>query len=464
MDPAWDHAHTTAASARPVPGGLADTDADWRRRLEQTPNGHLLRDNAMLRSLASGTPVHLLHLTRSLDAIRSSGQLLASTGCLVGAVYGSPLTPEPGGALRPHNLGAHLLASRDTLDSRRGSTPLVIEIAPDGPKPAAGLDYLRLGPVHLRTYEAHRHALTPAEHEHVMGSVTDRVHVAAPFLDTLLHNACGRPSPDRPFVDALAVAILAVPYLGYLYFETVAEYLMLYSTGPATKKLAARGEMNNHLYKDLAFSAASGMDTLFDLGRFHPGHGRLLDLLGRIEPALAPGAAAYVRRRLSHTFAATCLAPGQDATTATFRQADPNKLATMAPGLLGQLLFREVRLLDRYPQLYHVFERAKAMEAWAYWNARGIVTPFNDTCGPKGEVGLNPAVPRARVTVWTAATCERGLLHPLEQVDAAPAPRLVPWLVAGQRPKVFGRGPGPTGIRTNNPILPSGHPNLPVLS
>ncbi|MFB6893802.1 hypothetical protein ACFCX4_31300 [Kitasatospora sp. NPDC056327] len=433
MDSDWDHAHTTAPADNQAPRGLAESDADWRRRLEQTPNGHLLRDNAMLRSLASGAPVHLLHLTRSLDAVRSSGQLLASTGCLVGAVYGSPLTPEPGSALRPHNLGSHLLASRDTLDSRRGSIPLVIEIVPDRPAPAVGLDYLRLGPVHLRAYEAQRHVLTPAEHERVVRSVTDRVHVAGPFLDTLLYNAGGRPSADRPFVDALAAAVPVLPYLGYLYFETVAEYLMLHSSSAATKECAARGEMNNHLYKDLAFSAVNGMDTLFDLGRFHPGHGRLLDLLGRIEPTLAPGAAAYVRRRVSHTFAAACLAHDQDTTTVRFRRAGRGELAAVPPGLLGQLLFREVRILERYPQLYHVFEQAKAMEAWAYWNARGVVTPFNDACGPKGEVGLNPAAPGARVTVWTAETCERGLLHPLEQIDAAPAPRLVPWLVAPLR-------------------------------
>ncbi|MFB8198807.1 hypothetical protein [Kitasatospora purpeofusca] len=433
MDPDWDHAHTDVPRTGRAPGGLAERDADWRRRLDQTPNGHLLRDNAMLRSLASGAPIHLLHLTRSLDAVRSSGQLLASTGCLVGAVYGSPLTPAPGGTLRPHNLGTHLLASRGKLDSRRGSTPLVVEITPDRPAPAVGLDYLRLGPVHLRAYEAHRHALTPAEHEHVMRSVTDRVSAAAPFLDTLLRNASGWPSPDLPFIDALAAAVPVLPYLGYLYFETVAEYLMLHSASAATKEFAARGEMNNHLYKDLAFSAVTGMDTLFDLGRFHPGHSGLLDLVGRIEPALAPGAPAYIRRRLSHTFATTCLAPGRDTMAVTFRQAGPANLAAMAPGLLGQLLFREVRLLDRYPQLYHVFEQAKAMEAWAYWNTRNIVTPFNNACGPKGEVGLNPAVPQARVTVWTAETCERGLLHPIEQIEAAPAPRLVPWLASPLR-------------------------------
>ncbi|MFF2042795.1 hypothetical protein ACFVVX_20425 [Kitasatospora sp. NPDC058170] len=103
----WHHAHTDydGPPVHPAPVGLAETEADWCQRLEQTPNGRLLRDNAMLRTLTGHAPMYLLHLTRSLDAVRASGQLLASTGCLVGAVYGSPLTPVPGGGLRPHNLG-----------------------------------------------------------------------------------------------------------------------------------------------------------------------------------------------------------------------------------------------------------------------------------------------------------------------------------------------------------------------
>ncbi|MFF2953035.1 hypothetical protein ACFVVU_17015 [Kitasatospora sp. NPDC057965] len=421
MEPDWDHAHTTAPAANQTPRGLAESEADWRRRLEQTPNGHLLRDNAMLRSLASGAPVHLLHLTRSLDAVRSSGQLLASTGCLVGAVYGSPLTPAPGGALRPHNLGTHLLASRDTLNSRRGSTPLVIEITPDRAGPAVGLDYVRLGPVHLRAYEAQRHVLTPAEHEHVVRSVTDRVAVAAPFLDALLHNSGGRPSPDRPFIDALAAAVPILPYLGYLYFETVAEYLMLHSTSPATKEFAARGEMNNRLYKDLAFSAVTGMDTLFDLGRFHPGHGRLLDLVGRIEPALAAGAPAYIRRRLSHTFATTCLASGQDTTAVTPTPRSGDRASTLAgrrsdwlvarqglPQQVGLHLGRLERGLG-VDRLGRAGEAAAPTDPFPPLHRPGAAAPAvphgSGTAGPSGEVPGRPGVP------WSAGQRPMSVSH-----------------------------------------------------
>ncbi|MQS16000.1 hypothetical protein F7Q99_28070 [Streptomyces kaniharaensis] len=435
MHTEWDHAHTDfgAAPRRAAPTGLAATEADWRQHLEQTPNGHLLGANALLDALTAGAPVRLMHLTRSVDQVRASGQLLASTGCLVGAVYGAPLTELAGGALRPHNLGAHMLGSRGDLDSRRGSTPLVIEVVPERPGPVKGLDYLRLGAVHLRTYRALRHTLTTAEDERVTRSVTDRVHATAPLLDLLLYGAAGQESENQPFVDALADAVPDLPYLGYLYFEAVAEYLMLHSRSRATQECAEHGELNNHLYKQLAFDAVASMGTLFDLGQFQPGHARLLDLIGRIEPGLADGVAAYVRRRVAHQFAATGLAPGQDVRDVSFQRISPDQLEELAPHLLGQLLFREVRLLDRYPQLYHVFEQAKALEAWTYWNTEGICLPFNGACGPKGEVGVNPAAPNARFAVWTADLDERGLLHPVEQLTAVPVPRLVPWLVAPLR-------------------------------
>ncbi|MFD7908622.1 hypothetical protein ACFV4G_41070 [Kitasatospora sp. NPDC059747] len=436
MHTEWDLAHTdySAPPNRPLPAGLTDTESDWHQRLEQAPNGHLLREdaNAMLASLTADGPVHLLHLTRSLDAIRSSGHLLTSTGCLIGAVYGSPLTPLPGGALRPHNLGSYLLDARHGLASRRDSTPLVIQGTPDRPGPAKGLDYLRLGDIHLRTYQACKHVLTAAEDDQVLRSVEDRVRVAAPFLDKLLHNASGGTTPDESFVGALAAAVPVFPYLGYLYFETVAEYLMLHSTSRATREYADCGEMNNRLYKELAFSAVDSMGTLFDLGRFYPDHARLIDIVGHIEPGLAASAADYVRRRMSHLFAATSMTPRQDIRDFTFHTADLDTLAEAAPNLLGQLIFRETRLLDRYPQLYHCFEQTKALQAWAYWNKEGIPTPFNGV-SPKGEIGINPAYPDARFTVWTAESCKQGLLHPVEQIAAVPAPRLVPWLVAPLR-------------------------------
>ncbi|MFE2917055.1 hypothetical protein [Kitasatospora indigofera] len=117
-----------------------------------------------------------------------------------------------------------------------------------------------------------------------------------------------------------------------------------------------------------------------------------------------------------------------------------------APHLLGQLIFREMRIIDRYPQLYLAFEQAKALQAWAYWNTEGIPTPFNGTI-PKGEIGTNTAYPRSGCTVWTAETCERGLLHPVDQLDVAFFPRLAELSMTAMRRDETGKAAGHLSFR-----------------
>ena len=40
-----------------------------------------------------------------------------------------------------------------------------------------------------------------------------------------------------------------------------------------------------------------------------------------------------------------------------------------------------------------------------------------------GEIGVNPAYP-AHHTVWLAETCERGLIHPVDELDVTFVPRM----------------------------------------
>ncbi len=417
-DPAWDDAHTDYGPRRrqrPAPSGLAVSEAGWRSYLEETPNGWLLRAGSLLETLASGNPIYLMHTTTYLEAIRASHQLYQAAGCLVGALYCAPLTPEPSG-LRPHNLGAWL------LETKPHTRTIVFEVTPDRPVPVKGIDYLRLGGIHLRTYLEHRAFLTDTEDHQLRQTAVERVRRAAGFLDVLLAEACGADIQEAQFLDQLAATVPLVPFLGYLYFEVVAEYLMLHSTSPQTKACAQVGEMNNRLYKQLAYAAVDTMGHLFDLALFRPGHDRLRQLIGQIEPGLVAGAAGEIRRRLAHLFACVALAPSQDATAFTFRDATFDDLAQAAPGLLGQMVFRQLRTSPRYPQLFPIFEQAKATAASAYWNAQGIPTPFNGVI-PKGEIGLNLAWPTG-ARAWVAETCQRGLLHPIENLPLTFVPRL----------------------------------------
>ncbi|MFC5802160.1 hypothetical protein [Streptomyces formicae] len=411
---------------RRIPASLAESESDWRHYLEHsTPNGWLIRHNAMIEALVSGKPMYLLHTTKDIDAIRISRQLHVSTGCLVGALYCSPLVSQREG-LRPHNLGAYLMRTKPS------TTPMVFEIIPDAPIRPKGVDYLHLGAIHLRTYERYQSFLTLAENDQLDHAVQTGLRAAAVFFDVALRNAAGHATPAPEFIDQLSDAVAHVPFLGYLYFEVLSEYLMLHSVTPETKTYALAGELNNWLYKRLAFAAVDGMDQLFDLARFNPRYRRLVQLIEGTEPALGPGVAEYVRRRLSHLFARTALHPSQDAASVTFLGADLSTLRNIAPGLIGQMIFREIRYMPRYQQLYHCFEKAKALEAWDYWNSEGIPTPFNGIL-PKGEIGINPVYPRSAVRAWTAEQDSRGYLHPAEEVTAVFTPHLASWWAPPRR-------------------------------
>ncbi|WP_408994398.1 hypothetical protein [Streptomyces sp. 1268] len=422
MHDEWEHAHTdySRLAQRPAPASLAESEDDWRRCLEgDTPNGWLIRRSAMTEALASGRPLYLLHITKDISAIRTSGELHVSTGCLVGALYCSPLVHQREG-WRPHNLGAYL------METKPATTAMIFEVTPDAPVPTKGVDYLHLGVIHLRTYLRYRSFLTPAENDRLERALRAGMRTAAVFLDTALRNAAGCATAAPEFVNQLAAAVPAVPFLGYLYFEVLSEYLMLHSATPETKSCAQAGELNNRLYKRLAFAAVDGMHQLFDLARFHPRHQQLVQLIDGVEPALVPGVGEYVRRRLSHLFARVALHPSQDAATVTFRGTDLGTLREVAPGLIGQMIFREIRYMPRYQQLYHCFEKAKALEAWDYWNREGIPTPFNGIL-PKGEIGIHPVYPRSAIRAWTATRDSKGFLHPEQEVTAVFTPHLSSW-------------------------------------
>ncbi|WP_331755414.1 hypothetical protein OG936_39495 (plasmid) [Streptomyces sp. NBC_00846] len=100
-----------------------------------------------------------------------------------------------------------------------------------------------------------------------------------------------------------------------------------------------------------------------------------------------------------------------------------------------------MRILQRYPHLYLALEQAKALRAWSYWDHHQIATPFNGFL-PKGEIGVNPAYPAARCTVWLAETCERGLLHPVDELDVAFVPRLADLGMTAMRRDATGKAAG----------------------
>ena len=55
---------------------------------------------------------------------------------------------------------------------------------------------------------------------------------------------------------------------------------------------------------------------------------------------------------------------------------------------------------------------------------------------------FNPACPTATFTVWLAETCERGLLHPVDELDVAFAPRMADLSMTAMRRDATGKAAG----------------------
>ncbi|MER5971802.1 hypothetical protein ABT112_19070 [Streptomyces sp. NPDC002055] len=413
---------------------LSDQAAAWENRLvAETPNGRLLRDNALFRALGGDGKLHLLHVTHALEQISEHGSLYPSGGCLVGSVYCAPLTPTKRG-YRMHNLAEYVLtkeapacvAKADTL--KRMPTPLIFEInlPPQAYRGLAGVDYLRLGSIHLQIYSRLEYLLSKAERHQLRETIVSRIKNSTAFLALASAVAYqGTAVQSSTFLRLLDETIPRLPILGYVYFEALAEYLMLHSTTRQTLERAELGEFNNWLYKDMLFESFPHMAGKFELAKFRPSPDELGVLLARIDPGLdAAHARAYLTERISHLVAARLFTPGQAPEAWHHTRWEFDSLSSQLGPLLGHLIHRELRTFGRYPDFYFYFDQHKALQAWNYWNHMDIIVPFNGTI-PKGEIGINPAYPDLDYRVWRAEQDDTGRLHPAEELELTIAPRLV---------------------------------------
>lgn len=436
----WADAHVSYSSPT-GPGSacpsdpLAEQTAAWHARLTETaPNGALLVQNSMFDALRNADTLHLLHVTWSVEQLVRHGTLRPSGGCLVGSLYCAPLTPTAKG-LRMHNLADYILTkeapaavARSPLVGRT-ATPLVLEITLPRHtyRGLTGIDYLRLGTIHLRNHLDREFLLGREERNHLREAVVCRVKNSADFLALAAAIAfTSEPAEHKAFPRLFSETIPRLPVLGYIYFEALSEYLMLHSRSAQTRRLAERGEFNNRLSKQLVFKGFPGTTGHFDLARFRPDFSRLEELLARIDPTVeASHARAYLTARISYLTAARLL--GTEAMAAEQRHRirwNFDHAAEFFGPLLGHLIHRELRRFQRYPDFYRFYDQEKAFQAWNYWNQMDMALPFNGTF-PKGEIGVNPACPDLRYRVWKAELGDDRLLHTIEELPLRLTPRLV---------------------------------------
>lgn len=414
-------------------GVIDDRLEAWdRRMIHDTPNGAMLKTNSMFDLAKVNGTVNLLHVTHAFDEIKAGGVLYPSGGCLVGSVYGTPLTPESG-AYRMHNLGRYILEHEAVMAAAHGRalsepTPLIIEV--EVPSTACrmpvGVDYLRLGDVHLNIYRHLEYLLARDERHTLRDSVVTRARRAMPLLASCLTRTVEEVTGRAvSFVERLAEAISEVPILGYIYFEAISEYLMLYSRSDVSQSLMAHGEFDNWLYKRLLFSAFPGMAGRFDLSQFNLSPSQLRRFVADIAPTIEfADLIRYVADRVSLLVSARLLGPAMHGADWRKLRWEFDELLPYVAPLLGHLIHRELRTFGRYPDFYFYFDQYKALQVWNYWNHMDVVLPFNAAM-PKGEIGINPAYPSVRTKVYRGEVVDHGRVRAAEEVHVAIAPRLV---------------------------------------
>lgn len=424
--------HNPRAEAPSEANWLSEHTQRWRYRLaHETPNGDLLVRNSMFDSLSGHRRLHLLHVTHALEQINEHGVIYPSGGCLVGSVYCAPLT-RSGDGFRMHNLGEYVLTKEAPAFAKKvGSsapTPLILELTvpPDGYRGLAGIDYLRLGEIHLRIFLQLEYLLSKIERHRLRENIAGRIKNSTAFLSLcsgLLHG--DTTANPEGFLAALDEAIPTLPILGYLYFETLAEYLMLHSTTQRTARLRERGELNNWLYKELLFATFPRMGGKFDLSKFRPSPAQIGNLLRRVDPNIDPEhAMQYLIDRMTYLVNARLFSAAIRPEDWHHARWEFDDLCKIVGPLIGHLIHRELRSFGRYPDFYFYFDQHKALQAWNYWNHMDIIAPFNGTI-PKGEIGVNPAYPDLKYRIYRAELDHDGVLHRGNRLHLTIAPRLV---------------------------------------
>jgi len=133
-----------------------DSDIGWLKYLiSETPNGYILKNNVLYDIASNERKIYLAHITRNINSLLETKKILASSGCLIGSIYCTPVIKE-GKKLRLHNLGKYIFKKEAPIFSqnKKGIDLIIIEleILPQVANTPIGINYLKLGPVHFSIF------------------------------------------------------------------------------------------------------------------------------------------------------------------------------------------------------------------------------------------------------------------------------------------------------------------------
>ena len=406
----------------------------WRKRMiSESPNGELILNNSFFSDIRNSKKIFLAHTTGNFQEITEDGILYPSGGCLVGSIYCTPLI-QVDKRFRMHNLGKYILEyeAPRSIKARHGDPSfletLIIEVKlPKGIRnQLIGLDYLRLGNIHLNIFQDLEYLLSSRERFKLKNSLVSRIRHSLEYICL----CCKGATNSDTFFKLLSKTINDLPILGYIYFEAVSEYLMLFQKNEITETYKEKGEFFNPFYKDMVFNLYPKLLRNFSLSDFNPKFEDIVQYLktnNQLNYFDLKHMSSYLKDRIIFLTNARLLT--KEGATADWCKIewDYDSLLHYAAPLLGHLLHRELRSFGRYPDFYFYFDQYKALQAWNYWNHAEVAIPFNGII-PKGEVGINPAFTDLDYKVYrTSITTEKDIdfLIPVEELDVRIVPKLI---------------------------------------
>lgn len=411
----------------------------WHKKmLDETPNGHLMKDNSFFNDLRNSKKIYLNHTTFNLNKILESGILYSSGGCLIGSIYCTPLIKTPAG-LRLHNLSQYIYrkeapgTQKDGLGEHKVLDSLIIEVdlTNNEKNNLTGIDYLRLGKIHYSIFKDLEYLLSTEERSELESIILRRIKGSCDFLSLTNNYFFNKKGVDEiRFMQAFIKTIEQIPFLGYLYFEAVSEFLMLHQNCKDAQKYVDLGEFYNPGYKDLMFGVRPKLLENFTLKDFKPSvddvynfivkHGFICDLDKNY-------LMRYLTERLIFLTNARLFSDLNIPVAWHTLKWDFDNVVEILKPLVGHLIHRELRSFGRYPDFYFYFDQLKALEVWNYWNQMNIAIPFNGVI-PKGEIGINPGYANLKYKVYHGKIIDRGgfdFIEPTRELELKIVPRLV---------------------------------------
>ncbi|MEK7163046.1 MAG: hypothetical protein AAB696_02030 [Patescibacteria group bacterium] len=408
----WNSAHVFYGDNICVPNNSKKIIADdllWREKaISESKNGKLLIENSFFKTLKNDKKIYLAHITPKLKNIIKDNNIQPSGGCLVGSIYCTQLFNE-NKKLRMHNLGKYILeeeAPRILNGDKFLLEILVIEI--DLQKKIKnnlkGIDYLRLGEIHFDIYKQLEYLLSHKERNSIEKICEDRIKKSLKYL-----NICNelyfknKKVDSKKFLNLFIDTIEYLPILGYLYFEVIGEYIMLYQDNDQSLKYKELGEFYSPTYKNLISSQYPKLSVDFSLRQFRPSLEFLINYFKKnniFRELDIDHFISYISNRIIFLTNARFFSNKIEIIDFNKIELNFNSLSHYVSPLLGHLIHRELRSFGRYPSFYFYFDQYKALEVWNYWNYMNIAVPFNGII-PKGEIGINPAYTDLKYRVYT---------------------------------------------------------------